>query len=76
MGVPGPAGGADSGVPTRAPRKRFGAGADAGEGLSAAGGGGLLPDDLALVVTPSNLGKVDDAALADADPLREPECDL
>ena len=74
--MPGPANHTDSDVRTRAPRKCFGASADAGEGLSAAGGGGLLPDDLALVVTPSNLGKVDDAALTDADPLREPECDL
>ena len=43
MGMPGPADDTDLEVPTQAPRKRLGAGADAGEGLFAAGGGGLLP---------------------------------
>ncbi|KAL5530834.1 YTA7 [Sanghuangporus sanghuang] len=69
MGMPGPADDSDSDVPTRTPRKPFGAGAGAGGGLFAAGGGGLFPDGLAAAGTPSNLGKVTDAALADADPL-------
>ncbi|EJD00736.1 AAA-domain-containing protein [Fomitiporia mediterranea MF3/22] len=71
MGMPGPADDSDSDVPTRTPRKPFGTGtgAGAGGGLFAAGGGGLFPDGLAAAGTPSNLGKVNDAALADADPL-------
>ncbi|KAH8115640.1 AAA-domain-containing protein [Phellopilus nigrolimitatus] len=67
MGMPGPADDTDSDAPTRTPRKQFGAGA--GGGVFAAGGGGLFPDGLATMGTPSNLGKVSDAALADADPL-------
>ncbi|KLO08586.1 AAA-domain-containing protein [Schizopora paradoxa] len=62
-----PADDSDSDYPTRTPRKPFSAGA--GGGLFAAGGGGMFPNDLAAVGTPSNLGKVSDAALADADPL-------
>lgn len=58
----------DSDAPTRTPRKPLGAGAGAGGGLYAAGTGGLFPDGLAAG-TPSNLGKVTDTALADADPL-------
>ncbi|KAI5120735.1 hypothetical protein M0805_006441 [Coniferiporia weirii] len=67
MGMPFPADDSDTDVPTRTPRKPFGAGA--GGGLFAAGGGGLFPDTMAAAGTPSNLGKVSDAALADADPL-------
>ena len=69
MGIPDRADGTDSEVPTQAPRKRFGAGADAGGGLFAAGGGGLLPDGLAVAIAASNLGEITDAAHADADPL-------
>ena len=69
LGIPGSADGTDSDVPTGAARKRFGAGAAAGEGYFAAGGGELFPDGLAVAATPSNLGKVADTALADADPL-------
>ena len=69
MGMPGPADDTDVEVPTQAPRKRLGAGADAGGGLFAAGGGGLLPDGLAVAIAASNLGEITDAALADADPL-------
>ncbi|EKM58961.1 uncharacterized protein PHACADRAFT_249098 [Phanerochaete carnosa HHB-10118-sp] len=61
----------DSDFPTRTPRKNLGMGG-AGGGLFAgsAGTGGLLPGDLAAAAgTPSNFGKVGDAALADADPL-------
>ncbi|EIN04309.1 AAA-domain-containing protein [Punctularia strigosozonata HHB-11173 SS5] len=62
----------------RTPRKPFGLGvAGAGSGAvfaggagAAAGGGGLFAGDLAAAAgTPSNLGKLGDAALADADPL-------
>ena len=76
LGMLGPADNTHSDVPTQAPRKRFGAGSDAGEGPPSARGGGLLRDGLAVAVTSLNLGKVTDAALADADPLCEPECDL
>ncbi|KZT74624.1 AAA-domain-containing protein [Daedalea quercina L-15889] len=55
----------DSDYPTRTPRKQpFGAGAMGG----VFAGGGLL-GDIAAAGTPSNLGKVGDATLADADPL-------
>lgn len=66
----------DSDHPTRTPRKPFGgiggaanlSGAFAGGAGS--GGGGLFPTDLAAAAgTPSNFGKVGDAALADTDPL-------
>ncbi|KAH0839530.1 AAA-domain-containing protein [Lanmaoa asiatica] len=68
MGMP--ADDSDSDIPTRTPRKGFGA---AG-GLMGAGavgaGAGLLPGELAAVAgTPSNLGKIGDSVLADADPL-------
>ncbi|KII83379.1 hypothetical protein PLICRDRAFT_148152 [Plicaturopsis crispa FD-325 SS-3] len=64
----------DSDYNTRTPRKPFGAGAGGvfGGGAAVAGGGagGMMPSDLAAAAgTPSNLGKVGDAALADADPL-------
>ncbi|KAI8984851.1 AAA-domain-containing protein [Trametes punicea] len=64
----------DSDYATRTPRKPFGGLAGAGGGSVFAGGagntGGFLPSDLAAAAgTPSNLGKVGDAALADADPL-------
>ncbi|KAI0751701.1 AAA-domain-containing protein [Daedaleopsis nitida] len=66
----------DSDYATRTPRKPFGLGAGAGGGVFAGGAGaagatgGFLPGDLAAAAgTPSNLGKVGDAALADADPL-------
>ncbi|RDX41221.1 AAA-domain-containing protein [Lentinus brumalis] len=62
----------DSDHATRTPRKPFGL-AGAGGGVFAGGAGaagGFLPSDLAAAAgTPSNLGKVGDAALADADPL-------
>ncbi|KAJ4464470.1 hypothetical protein J3R30DRAFT_3319302 [Lentinula aciculospora] len=68
MGLP--ADDSDSDVPTRTPRKPFGGMGMAGgfEG-AVAGGGGLISGDLAAAGTPSNLGKVDDSTLADADPL-------
>ncbi|KAF9029830.1 AAA-domain-containing protein [Hymenopellis radicata] len=68
MGLPGDD--SDSDGPTRTPKKPFslGAGAFDGGGV-AAGGSGLLPPDFAASGTPSNLGKVTDASLADADPL-------
>ncbi|EMD41130.1 hypothetical protein CERSUDRAFT_111699 [Gelatoporia subvermispora B] len=55
----------------RTPRKSFGGGAVTGGGMFAGGaGGGMYPSDLAAAAgTPSNLGKIGDAALADADPL-------
>ncbi|OSD01938.1 AAA-domain-containing protein [Trametes coccinea BRFM310] len=64
----------DSDYNTRTPRKPFGGLAGAGGGGVFAGGAGnpsgLLPGDMAAAAgTPSNLGKVGDAALADADPL-------
>ncbi|EIW81740.1 AAA-domain-containing protein [Coniophora puteana RWD-64-598 SS2] len=66
----------DSDNPTRTPRKGLGAGALFGgsaSGVAGAGGAGLLGGDPGLSAaaagTPSNLGKVGDAALADADPL-------
>ncbi|KAJ3509073.1 hypothetical protein NLJ89_g5414 [Agrocybe chaxingu] len=55
----------DSDYPTRTPRKGFG-------GMNPFGAvpaGGMMPGDLAAAGTPSNLGKIGDAALADADPL-------
>ncbi|CAL1716188.1 unnamed protein product [Somion occarium] len=61
----------DSDYATRTPRKPFGVEA-AGGGIFAgsAGGTGLFPGDLAAAAgTPSNLGKVGDASLADVDPL-------
>ncbi|KAH7881853.1 AAA-domain-containing protein [Phlebopus sp. FC_14] len=70
MGMP--ADDSDSDIPTRTPRKGFG-GANGifGAGAVSAGGAGLLPGDLAAATagTPSNLGKIGDSALADADPL-------
>ncbi|KAI0915549.1 hypothetical protein AcV5_003736 [Taiwanofungus camphoratus] len=61
----------DSDYPTRTPRKPFGTGSLGGVFAGGAGGaGGLLPSDLAAAAgTPSNLGKIGDASLADADPL-------
>ena len=61
----------DSDGPTRTPAKPFGAGASAGANgaFFAGAGGGMYPDTLAAAGTPSNLGKVSEAALADADPL-------
>ncbi|CDO76348.1 hypothetical protein BN946_scf185011.g12 [Trametes cinnabarina] len=64
----------DSDYNTRTPRKPFGGLAGAGGGGVFAGGAGnasgLLPGDIAAAAgTPSNLGKVGDSALADADPL-------
>ncbi|KAH9887689.1 AAA-domain-containing protein [Cubamyces lactineus] len=72
MGVAGDD--SDSDHATRTPRKGFGGLAGSGGGGVFAGGagnaGGFLPGDLAAAAgTPSNLGKVGDAALADADPL-------
>ncbi|KAH7875834.1 uncharacterized protein C8R40DRAFT_1017998, partial [Lentinula edodes] len=68
MGLP--ADDSDSDVPTRTPRKPFGGvGMTGGFEGAVAGGGGLLSGDLAAAGTPSNLGKVDDSTLADADPL-------
>ncbi|KAG1740223.1 AAA-domain-containing protein [Suillus paluster] len=67
-----PADDSDSDFPTRTPRKPFGgAGVFGAGGPVSAGGAGLLPGDLAAAAagTPSNLGKIGDAALADADPL-------
>ncbi|KAL0063917.1 TAT-binding protein-like protein 7, AAA ATPase [Marasmius tenuissimus] len=58
----------DSDAPTRTPRKPFGGMGALGGGL-AGGGGGLLAGDLAAAGTPSNLGRVGDSTLADADPL-------
>ncbi|KDQ53031.1 hypothetical protein JAAARDRAFT_39748 [Jaapia argillacea MUCL 33604] len=67
----------DSDYATRTPRKPFGGIAGVGgigggalAGGAGASGGGLFPSDLAAAAgTPSNFGKVGDAALADADPL-------
>ncbi|KAI0820715.1 AAA-domain-containing protein [Trametes gibbosa] len=68
-----PADDSDSDHLTRTPRKPFGGLAGAGGGgvfAGAGSAGGFLPGDLAAAAgTPSNLGKVGDAALADADPL-------
>ncbi|ESK87512.1 aaa family atpase [Moniliophthora roreri MCA 2997] len=66
MGLPGDD--SDSDHITRTPRKNFG-GLGAFGGGVAGGGGGLLAGDLAAAGTPSNLGRVGDATLADADPL-------
>ncbi|KAG8218228.1 AAA-domain-containing protein [Butyriboletus roseoflavus] len=69
MGMP--ADDSDSDIPTRTPRKGFGT-ADGwmGAGAVGAGGAGLLPGELvAAAGTPSNLGKIGDSVLADADPL-------
>ncbi|KAF9477179.1 AAA-domain-containing protein [Pholiota conissans] len=68
MGMAPPADDSDSDYPTRTPRKPFGGIAPFGTGAMA-GGGGLLGGDLAAGGTPSNLGKIGDAVLADADPL-------
>ncbi|KAI6155960.1 AAA-domain-containing protein [Pisolithus tinctorius] len=59
----------DSDVPLRTPRRNLGDGALLGAGAMSAGG--LLPGDFAAATagTPSNLGKIGEAALADADPL-------
>ncbi|THH02226.1 hypothetical protein EW026_g610 [Hermanssonia centrifuga] len=60
----------DSDHATRTPRKNFGVGASGGIFAGSAGAGGLLPSDLAAAAgTPSNLGKIGDASLADTDPL-------
>ncbi|PCH41735.1 AAA-domain-containing protein [Wolfiporia cocos MD-104 SS10] len=72
MGVAGDD--SDSDYPTRTPRKGFGAsgmgGMFAGGAGGAGGGGNMYAGDLAAAAgTPSNLGKVGDATLADADPL-------
>ncbi|KAF9224569.1 AAA-domain-containing protein [Gyrodon lividus] len=69
MGMP--ADDSDSDIPTRTPRKGFGGASELfGAGAVGAGGASLLPGDLAAAAgTPSNLGKIGDSALADADPL-------
>lgn len=55
----------DSDYPARTPRKQpFGM-----NPFGAPAAGGMLAGDLAAAGTPSNLGKMGDAALADADPL-------
>lgn len=59
----------DSDHPTRTPRKPFGALAPFGGAVAGAAGSGMMPGDLAAGGTPSNLGKIGNAALADADPL-------
>lgn len=57
----------DSDYATRTPRKPFGANlAPLGSGMAA---GGFMPGDLAAAGTPSNLGRIGEAALADTDPL-------
>ncbi|KAF7969130.1 hypothetical protein HWV62_28250 [Athelia sp. TMB] len=66
MGMPGDD--SDSDYNTRTPRKTF-AGAFAGGAAAAGGAGGMLSGDLAAAGTPSNMGKIGDSALADADPL-------
>ncbi|KAI0092884.1 hypothetical protein BDY19DRAFT_926936 [Irpex rosettiformis] len=60
----------DSDYPTRTPRKGMTGGFGGSGGLFAgsAGTGGLLPSDLAAG-TPSHMGKIGEATLADADPL-------
>ncbi|KAL4075483.1 AAA-domain-containing protein [Scleroderma citrinum] len=70
MGMP--ADDSDSDVPPlRTPRKNFGDAALLGAGAMSAGGSGLFPGDFAAATggTPSNLGKIGEGALADADPL-------
>ncbi|KAG9317030.1 AAA-domain-containing protein [Chiua virens] len=74
MGMP--ADDSDSDIPTRTPRKPFGTAGGfigagtVGAGAVGAGGAGMLPGELAAAAgTPSNLGKVGDSVLADADPL-------
>ncbi|KIM42662.1 hypothetical protein M413DRAFT_70190 [Hebeloma cylindrosporum] len=67
MGMPAAGDDSDSDYPTRTPRKGFGGIAPYGAGAMA--GGGMLGGDLAAGGTPSNLGKIGDSALADADPL-------
>ncbi|KAH7921984.1 AAA-domain-containing protein [Leucogyrophana mollusca] len=68
MGMPG-GDDSDSDFATRTPRKPFGAAGMFGGAVSG-GGAGMIPGDLvAAAGTPSNLGKIGDAALADADPL-------
>ncbi|KAH9483269.1 putative AAA domain-containing protein C31G5.19 [Psilocybe cubensis] len=66
MDGPGRGDDSDSDYPTRTPRKPFGGIAPFGAGAVA--GGGMI-GDLAAGGTPSNLGKIGDSALADADPL-------
>ncbi|KAG7096390.1 hypothetical protein E1B28_003833 [Marasmius oreades] len=68
MGLPGAGDDSDSDIPNRTPRKPYG-GLGAFGGGVAGGGGGLLAGDLAAAGTPSNLGRVGDSTLADADPL-------
>ncbi|KIJ58849.1 hypothetical protein HYDPIDRAFT_33761 [Hydnomerulius pinastri MD-312] len=71
MGMP--ADDSDSDIGTRGPAKGFGVagGLFGGAGAVGAGGAGMLSGDLAAAAagTPSNLGKIGDSALADADPL-------
>ncbi|KAJ3737779.1 hypothetical protein DFJ43DRAFT_1046313 [Lentinula guzmanii] len=67
MGLP--ADDSDSDAPTRTPRKPSGGIGMVSGFEGAAAGSGLLSGDLAAAGTPSNLGKVDDSTLADADPL-------
>ncbi|CCM04953.1 uncharacterized protein FIBRA_07150 [Fibroporia radiculosa] len=60
----------DSDHPGRNPKKPFAAGNSMGGVFAGGAGGGLYPSDLAAAAgTPSNLGKIGDASLADADPL-------
>ncbi|KAF7799964.1 hypothetical protein EIP86_011207 [Pleurotus ostreatoroseus] len=60
----------DSDYNTRTPRKNLGLGATGNFLAGSAGAGGVLPADLAAAAgTPSNLGKVGEASLADTDPL-------
>ncbi|KAF8882024.1 hypothetical protein CPB84DRAFT_1686882 [Gymnopilus junonius] len=65
MGMP--ADDSDSDYPTRTPRKPYGGIGSFGGGAIPAGG--MMPGDLTTAGTPSNLGKIGDSALADADPL-------
>ncbi|KAF8632421.1 hypothetical protein AX17_004862 [Amanita inopinata Kibby_2008] len=64
MGMGGDDSDSDHGA--RTPRKPFGNIAPLGSGMAT---GGLMPGDLAASGTPSNLGKIGEAALADTDPL-------
>ena len=68
MGIPGPADGTDK-MCRHGHRENVLVRVLSLVKVSAAGGGGLFPDGLAVAAIPSNLGKVADAALADADPL-------
>ncbi|KAF8992931.1 hypothetical protein BDQ17DRAFT_1253402 [Cyathus striatus] len=58
----------DSDHPARTPRKGYLSGAGAG-GIAPLGGAGMLPTADLAGGTPSNFGRVGEAALADADPL-------